>query len=135
MQFFSAQRSRFNSVLNPKGRIKNKKNKSKQKTKNNKITSKKALKEHDIIDIRGRHDLAHEIYALASEKHILAHETLKPSKQKPKENTEKTLFAVIPSYVFFLLYFSLGPHCEQLLLGCHFSILLCWVPIIIAPPH
>jgi hypothetical protein len=60
------------------------KNKSKKKTKNNKIPPKEALEEYNIVDIPGNYDLACEIHALASEKHILARETPKPQKQRPE---------------------------------------------------
>jgi hypothetical protein len=67
-------------ILNPKAKKKKTKNKSMQKTKNNKIPQEATSKEHNIIDIPRKHDLVLEIHASMSEKHTLAHETPKPPK-------------------------------------------------------
>ena len=68
-------RIQLTSSINPKARTKRTKNKSKQQnpTKSNKLPT---AEEHDIIDIPRRHDLAHEMCALAREKQAPSRETL-----------------------------------------------------------
>jgi hypothetical protein len=84
-----------------KPKKKKKKKQSKQKTKNNKISPKAASKEYNIVDISGRHNLAHEIYVSASEKHTPVRETLKLPKQTPKETIKKTPHTILLSAMFF----------------------------------